>query len=101
MLLELSMALTPAPTLNQLKRAVQIQQKIATLQIELLAIFKGGSGKTRGRKSKQTLAFKAEASGIEPSEPKAGTRKKRTMSPEAREKIADAQRRRWAKQKNN
>jgi hypothetical protein len=34
-----------------------------------------------------------------PGRPKGSTRKKRTMSPEARAKIAEAQRKRWARQK--
>lgn len=72
------------PTTAQLKQAVQISEKLDVLNAELASIL-GGSGSTKSVK-----------------EPKAkpdGRKKKRTMSPEAREKIAAAQRRRWKKQK--
>ncbi len=64
-------------TSSQLRRAAALQEKIESLQAELSRITGGAVKKTAGRPAK----------------------KKRTMSPEARAKIAAAQRRRWAKQK--
>lgn len=73
------------PTTAQLKKAVSISEKLDALKSELASIM-GGSGPTKAKSVK------------EPKEPKA-EKAKRTMSPEAREKIAAAQRKRWAKQK--
>lgn len=72
------------PSVDQLERAIEITREIEKLQDELAAVLGGTS--TRSLKK----LGKAE---------KAGGRKKRIMSPEAKEKIAAAQRARWAKQK--
>lgn len=62
------------------RRAAALKEKIEALQIELARLLGAGSGTpvaaTDGRR-----------------------KKKRTMSPEARAKIGEAQRKRWAKQK--
>lgn len=63
------------PSADQLKRALVISEKIAALEAELASILGNKGGIARG---------KAPA-------------KKRNMSPEARERIASAQRARWAK----
>ena len=75
------------PSIAQLHRAVAIQEQIEKLQNELASVLNGQETinglmpvtvtKGRGRKAKG----------------------KRTMSPEARERIAAAQRARWAKSK--
>ncbi len=78
------MANSSHPSVNQLTRALEITKQIEKLQSELASIFGGGD-----TKAEKKLA-KAEKTGV---------RKKRTMSPEAKEKIAAAQRRRWANQK--
>ena len=72
------------PTTSQLKRAVIISEKLDALEAELAAILGGSSALAKNAK-----------------EPKAPKEKKtkRVMSPEAREKIAAAQRKRWAKTK--
>lgn len=71
------------PTIQELKRAVVLSEKIQELQRELDAVLGGSFSSSSGP-----------ATSI--SKPAKGTRKgKRTMSPEAREKIAAAQRRRW------
>lgn len=72
------------PTTAQLKKAVIISEKLDALEAELAAILGGSSAPVKTAK-----------------EPKATKEKKtkRVMSPEAREKIAAAQRRRWSKQK--
>ena len=93
------MAETSSLSLAQLKRAVQIREEIDRLETELAGLLSGGAmsvrgpGRKRGRKP-------AEASS-ESAAPRATRKKtgKRTLSPEAREAIAAAQRRRWAKQK--
>ena len=86
------------PSINQLKRAVQIQEQITKLQDELRSVLSGGSGYTgakRGPKPKGAkIAEEGAASGG-----RSAAKKKRVMSAEAREKIAAAQKRRWAKQK--
>lgn len=80
------MATSSIPTVNQLTRALEVTKQIEKLQAELAAIF-GGDFKAAKKLAK---AEKAE---------KTPGKKKRTMSPEAKEKIAAAQRLRWAKQK--
>lgn len=68
---------------SQLRRAAVLQEKIEGLQQELTQLL-GGSSKS----SSSSLP-----TGEKPA------RKKRIMSAAARKKIADAQRKRWAKQK--
>jgi hypothetical protein len=77
------MPTTSFPSVSQLKRALKVAEKFEALEAELASIL-AGSAKV----------------GTKPSAAKPdGRKKKRTMSPEAREKIAAAQRKRWAKQK--
>lgn len=71
------------PSTNQLERALEVTRQIEKLQEELAAIL-GGSARVSKRAGK---------SADKPA------RKTRIMSPEAKEKIAAAQRLRWAKQK--
>jgi len=72
------------PTTAQLKKAVIISEKLDALEAELASLLGGSSKSVKSVK-----------------EPKASKAKKtkRVMSPEAREKIAAAQRKRWAKAK--
>ncbi|SKA89059.1 hypothetical protein SAMN02745166_01530 [Prosthecobacter debontii] len=70
------------PSVDQLTRALEVTRQIEKLQAELNSIL-GGNYKSVGKLPK------AEKQG----------RKKREMSPEAKEKIAAAQRLRWARQK--
>jgi hypothetical protein len=72
----------PTPSLDQLKRAIVISEQIEKLQAELAGIF---GGKSAPAKAAVSTTVK--------------TKSKRTMSPEARERIAAAQRARWAKSK--
>lgn len=69
------------PSAAQLKRASHLAEKIEELQKELAAI----------------LGQTSESGGA--AKPRKAGKKKRTMSAEAREKIAAAQRKRWAKSK--
>ena len=80
------MASKHTPSVSQLQRALKLSEEIEKLQNELLRIL-GTSGEPAAKRT-----YTKKAAG------KAGN-KKRTMSPEAREKIAAAQRARWAKQK--
>jgi hypothetical protein len=72
------------PTVANLKKALKLAEHLESLEVELAALLGGSSAPAKAAK-----------------EPKAPNAKKtkRTMSPEAREKIAAAQRKRWAKQK--
>lgn len=70
------------PTVDQLTRALEVTKQIEKLQEELASILGGSRG-----------AVKRLIKADKPS------RKTRVMSPEAKEKIAAAQRLRWAKQK--
>ena len=72
------------PSIDQLKRAVQISEQIERLEADLDSIL-GNQPIPRTKSSNDVEG----PSG----------RQRRTMSPEAREKIAAAQRRRWAKSK--
>lgn len=93
------------PTVEQLRRAIKIQEQIEALQTQLAALLRGqaGSGARRGRPPGKSLTAALE-SAIESEETKParkGAKRKRVMSAEARERIAAAQRKRWAKAKNN
>jgi hypothetical protein len=72
-------------SVSQLKQALKITEKLEELQAELAAILTGSSTKRKYTKSDPSAA--------------PAKKGKRTMSPEAREKIAAAQRKRWAKTK--
>lgn len=71
------------PSVSQLQRALKIAEQLEALEAKLTSILAGSE-----KGSTKTSATKPD-----------GRKKKRTMSPEAREKIAAAQRKRWAKQK--
>lgn len=73
---------------SQLRRAAALQEKIEGLQDELAQLLGGSSPKA-------SKASKASESSVGEKPAK----KKRVMSAAARKKIADAQRKRWAKQK--
>lgn len=81
------------PSINDLKRAIAIQEKLDALNGELSALLgdwssSGTGGKKRGRTS---LAASSLAKPVR--------KKRRKLSPEALEKIREGQRRRWAKVK--
>lgn len=73
------------PSLDKLQRAVIIAEQIQKLEAEMASIF-GGKVISNAPASAKTTAKKTR-----------GT--KRSLSPEARERIAAAQRARWAKTK--
>jgi hypothetical protein len=77
----------PIPQINQLRRALNISEQIERLQSQLASLFGGRTSAPQARK-----ASTADSGG------KPG-RNRRRMSAAARAKIAEAQRRRWAKQK--
>jgi hypothetical protein len=96
------------PTIDELKRALHLQEGIDLLKSELVSILGGRSsipvaytgakrGRKPGRKAKAAAAAGDTVNNGAPAGKKA--KKKRVMSPEAREKIAAAQRKRWAKTK--
>lgn len=90
--LQIGSAADIAPIMNSLsstvfKLAGAIKEKIEGLEAELAALLGGSSAPAKAAKEPKAKG---------PGRPK---KAKRTMSPEARQKIADAQKRRWAKQK--
>ncbi|GEP43890.1 hypothetical protein [Brevifollis gellanilyticus] len=90
------MAKNTVLSLEQLKRAVEIHEQIEKLQAELASLLGQSAGAKRGRKP----GVKASASSGDAAKATAPKKKaKRAMSPEAREKIAQAQKKRWAKSK--
>ncbi len=79
---------------SQLRRAANLQEKIEGLQDELAQLLGGSSSKaSKSSKSSKSYAASEALVGEKPA------KKKRVMSAAARKKIADAQRKRWAKQK--
>lgn len=74
------------PTLTQLKAAVAIAEQIEKLQGELAGLLGGSAAVSTILKAVSTPVVKTG---------------KRSMSPEARERIAAAQRARWAKSKGS
>ena len=119
--------MTTTPTLDQLKRAVTISEQIATLEKELAGILGNHSApvakaapssvKTgKFKRSPATIAKmkasqqarwakvkgkKPAAASKAPAKAKADApvKKKRTMSPEAKAKIGEAMKARWAAKK--
>ncbi len=90
------MAKNTVYSLDQLKRAVEIHEQIEKLQTELAKLFGQSAPTQRGRKPGK----KAGTSGGNTDEGASEKKKaKRTRSPEAREKMAQAQKKRWAKTK--
>ncbi len=111
-------------SIDQLKRAIQIEEQIAALRVELDAVLSGvKTGKVSsllktvtsadGRKGQRSAATRvkmaaaqkarwaqkdggAEEVAAEPVKAK----KKRKMSPEGRARIAEAQKKRWAAKKS-
>jgi hypothetical protein len=80
--------------MDVIKILVHLKAQCEHLEEAILALerFAAGSGKRRGRPP----AWMTAARKTDPSEAPTGHRKKRTLSPEARAKMAAAQKRRWA-----
>lgn len=79
----------------QLRQALQLREQIDSLQNQLDSVLGGTGGGAGGRTG--TSAARTTPRGNKVSGVPAG---KRTMSAEARERIAAAQKARWARQKN-
>lgn len=90
------MAKNTVLSLEQLKRAVEIHEQIAKLQAELDALLGQSGGAKRGRKPGPKVGTGV---GDQVKSVPAKKKGKRAMSSEGREKIASAQRKRWAKSK--
>ena len=80
------MPTSATPSIASLKKAIDLAEQIEKLQSQLAALVGGSSPVVSTPRAAVTPV-------------KRGKRGKRTMSPEAREKIAAAQRARWAKSK--
>ncbi|TLD71422.1 hypothetical protein FEM03_07805 [Phragmitibacter flavus] len=85
------------PSVDQLKKALEIAEKIKVLETQLAEILGSSAPVAKVASAVQESAPKVKKVKA----PKAvkGVKKKRELSPEAREKIAAAQRARWAKTK--
>ncbi len=79
------MANTSVPSVHQLSRAIKIAEQIQELKAEMANVL------GKAAEPQTTRKYTKKAAPAAPS-------KKRVLSPEAREKIAAAQRARWAKQ---
>jgi hypothetical protein len=80
------------PSLENLKRAIEVAEQIEKLQAELASLFggkapKAATGKTSRRRGRPAKADK----------PVKEKKPKRQMSEEARARIVAAQKKRWAK----
>ncbi len=73
-----------SPSVSQLKRALDIAEQIQKLEAELAGILGNREAAVAVREKSEPAAKKVR-------------KKRRNMSPEARERIAAAQRARWAK----
>ncbi|HSJ00958.1 MAG: hypothetical protein ACAI34_25905 [Verrucomicrobium sp.] len=91
------------PSLEQLKQAVEIAEKIARLESELGALLSGTSSPAaptpRGRRPKAVPAAKYKKFVDDEAAVEKPARKKRVMSPEGRRRIIEAQKKRWAAKK--
>jgi hypothetical protein len=85
---------TKSLSVSQLNRALQIAEKIESLQAELDALLGGGgsSAASAAASAGETASTKSRGKGR-----RRGRRKGSKMSPEGRARIAEAQRKRWAK----
>ena len=79
------------PSTDTLRRAGEILQEIEKLQQEMASLFGGSSGATPASARSGSKSVRASADAGRP----AG--KRRSMSPEARARIAAAARARWAR----
>lgn len=80
------------PSLENLKRAIEVAEQIEKLQAELAAIFGGEAAKAVVSTTGRRLGRPAKAD-----KPAKEEKPKRQMSEEARAKIVAAQKKRWAK----
>lgn len=87
------MPTTNSPSLDQLRRATQLAEQIEQLQSELTSLLSGGGQQQQGSSSSQSSA--SASSTTRTSQGTQGG--KRIISPEARAKMAAAQKARWAK----
>ncbi|MDB6154708.1 MAG: hypothetical protein JWL90_3161 [Chthoniobacteraceae bacterium] len=89
---------TQSPSVQQLQRAVQIAEQIEALEQELNSLLSQSAPASAPAPAK-TSQSNGSAKQAPAAKSKPAGKGKRTMSPETREKIAAAQRARWAKQK--
>lgn len=89
--------------LGAIQRLSELEEERAAILAAFPDLRQGVTGvRRRGRRRKAATAQKGDrqsdaSTNLKPVETGGGTRKRRTMSPEARKKIAAAQRRRWRK----
>ncbi len=86
-----------SPSLAQLKRAITISEKIEALQAEMAGILGTSRDVVGNGKRKYTRRATAEAGEEEAAPEKKPRKKRKPLSDEARAKIVEAQKKRWAK----
>lgn len=69
-----------------------LEMKRARLEEQIASVRSMTTGKAPTKRAKTKVAKKAEEPAVE----KKGRKKRRQLSPEARQRIADAQKKRWA-----
>lgn len=91
-----NMASFKKPSVDQLKKALVIAEKIKELEAQLAAILGAGTAvAVESVEEEEVEEAPVKRRGRKPGVKKA-KKAKRELSPEARERIAEAQRRRWA-----
>lgn len=86
------------PTIDQLKKALEIAEKIQALEAELASLL-GKAGISKKKVKAPVVKVEVEEPVKKEKAPKKAAKKRRELSPEARERIAAAQRARWANAK--
>lgn len=84
------------PSSADLRRAASIREKIDELERELTSLLGGGGSRSSAGRKSASASEEEGATGSKTARKRGGRRK---MSPEARARIAAAQRARWARQK--
>ena len=92
------MSTNAQPSVEQLKRALVIAEQIKDLEDELASILQNSEKPARALKLPKVLTKAVKVVAVKAPDGRS-KKKHRVMSPEAREKIASAQRARWAKTK--
>lgn len=84
----------PVPTIASLKEALLIAEKIQRLQSDLVSVLQGTNLNTLGIGKKRGRPAKVDQPATVPAKKTVG--KKRAMSEEGRQRIIEAQKKRWA-----
>lgn len=91
------------PSVDQLKRALELTAKIEELESELHSVLSGAVNSVSSKSSRSSAPVEQEEEEEQESAPapRRGRKGKRVVSAEARAKMAAAQRARWARARRN